>query len=415
MPVAPLTPRGRICAGRLGAYAARVATAWSAVRTRYPELPVELLLAAAVAAVITAGVGVELAYSPNPVPPRAGAYLLGVAAAAVLVARRRHPVLVACGGLLIVLVYRLAGYPGEAPGLALFVAFYSVAAYGRRTWTLAGCAVLVLLEMLLPTLGPYAQPWYSFSVLGPAFGLAWMVILGAAARGRRLAAEENVQRAAVNAESRLRERLADERLLIARELHDVLAHTISVIAVQSGLAMDSLDRQPEQARAALLAVRTAAKQAMPELRAALGLLRGDRPDPPDVLAQPNLNQLGDLADRIRANGLRVDLTIADAAGAAPLPPLLELTVYRIVQEALTNVLRHAQATQVAVAVAVRREEGELHIEVLDDGRGPGPQPGSGLGLAGMRERAQLVGGSVTTGPAPSGGFCVSARLPVEMT
>jgi signal transduction histidine kinase len=411
---------------------------WSAARTRFPELPVELALAAAMAVVTCTGVAFELTYSPYPVPPVAGAYLLGVASAAVLVARRRRPVLVAVAGLVIVAGYRLAGYPGEATGLALFVSFYTVGAYGQRVRNLVAGGVLVVLELLIPTtVPPHPQPWTSFAILGPGFGLAWMAVLGAGVGARRRAAEEDVRRAAQAAEARLREGMAQERLRIARELHDVLAHTISVIAVQSGLALDSLDSRPEQARAALLEVRAATRQAMPELRAALGLLRGDREPSGEpgalggatggargealgralggagALAQPGLDQLAELADSVRSTGLRVDLSVTRPPEAAPLPPFLELTGYRIVQEALTNVVRHAHAT--TVTVDVRRADGALHIEVRDDGRGTAGPAGTGLGLAGMRERAALVGGTVAAGPGPDGGFRVSARLPVELT
>jgi signal transduction histidine kinase len=388
-----------------------MAMAWTALRSRLTvsELPVEALLATTVAAVSTVGVWTELRYSPHPYPAAAGGYLFGIVAAGALALRRRRPVLVSAVGLLAVLGYHLAGYPGEAPGMALFVAFYSVAAYGRTAWSLATCGVLVLIALIIPTLPPHPQPWYGFAVLGPAFGMAWMAVLGAAARQRHLVAEERVRRAAVTAEADLRERVSQERLRIARELHDVLAHTISVIAVQSGAALDSLDSSPEQARRALLVVRSAAREAMPELRAALGLLRGDRSETPDVLAQPRLEQLTDLVEQARGAGLRVRLTMPEQLPAVT--PFLELTAYRIMQEALTNVVRHAAATE--VTVSVRLDDATLLIDVRDNGRGAGAPGGTGLGLVGMRERAQLVGGEVRAGPLSEGGFGVHARLPTD--
>ena len=387
--------------------------------SRFPEMRVEVALAALVAVATGTGVRFELTYSPYPVPPAVGGYLLAAASAAVLVFRRRRPVLVAWLGVLIVLAYRQLGYPGAAPALGLFVSIYTVTAYGHRLWRdLTACGLLVLAAWAVPALPPHAQPWYSFALTGPAFGLAWMAVLGAATGTSRRAAAQSLRRAATATEARMREGLAEERLRIARELHDVLAHTISVIAVQSGLALDSLDDRPGQARTALLAVRAATREAMPELRAALGLLRGDRPaggQPvgSDALAQPRLEQLPDLADQARAAGLRVDLSVTQPPQSAPLPPFLDLTGYRIVQEALTNVVRHAHAN--AVSVTVTREDGTLLIEVRDDGRGAPTPPASGLGLAGMRERVALVGGTVTAGPAAGGGFRVSARLPVELS
>jgi signal transduction histidine kinase len=364
----------------------------------------------AVAAVNVFGVWSELTVAGDRVPaPAAGGYAFAVLAGAVLVARRRRPVLVALATMLVTFAYHLSGYPGEAPGFAMFVAFYSVAAYGKRMRSLAACGALVLLAQLIPTLPPNRIPWTSFAVLGPAFGMAWMVVLGAAARQRRLAALERVRQAASRAESDLRERLAEERLRIARELHDVLAHTISVIAVQSGLALDSIDADPARARTALQRVRAAAREAMPELRAALGLLRGDGQGNADLVPQPGLAQLADLAEQARLAGLRVDLTLPEPDTTTT--PLLGLTAYRIVQEALTNVVRHAGAG--TVTVDVRRDGTMLSIEVRDDGRGTSAGTGTGLGIAGMRERASLVGGDLSAGPAKDGGFQVRATLPLE--
>jgi signal transduction histidine kinase len=391
---------------------------------RLGALQVDLLLAAVLTVAAGIGTYTELRYASRPYPAAAGGYALTVLAAVPLVLRRRYPVPVALAVLLVVFGYHLAGYPGEAPGLALFAAIYSVAGYGATVWSVATSALLVLLAQLVPTLPPHRVSWSNWSVLGPAMGMAWMVVLGAAARHRRLAAEQRVH----EAENAARGRLAEERLRIARELHDVLAHTISVIAVQSGLALDSLegadgldgtdrpDRRLVQAREAMRAVRAAARQAMPELRAALGLLRADRDTPPEALAQPRLAQLPELAERARSAGLRVE--IGGLAEVGTLPPFLELTAYRIVQEALTNVVRHAEAG--SATVALRLSEGTLLVEVTDDGRGDGGRgtgagpAGAGLGLVGMRERAELVGGQLTAGPRPAGGFAVRARLPVEV-
>ncbi len=381
------------------------------MRQRMPELPVELLLALMMLLAVGAGTVIEVRYAPYPAPAPAGAYAIAVASCLVLVLRRRFPLAVTVAGIALLAAYHLAGYPGGAPALSLFVSFYSLSLYWTSRATFVVAAVLIVAEVLVFELPRHPTPWYSFAVLGPAFGLAWMVILGGTAGFRRRAAEERVRQVAVTAEAQLRERLADERLRIARELHDVLAHTISVIAVQSGAALDSLDAEPERTRAALRTVRTAAKQAMPELRAALGLLRSDgamSEVAPERFSQPTLDQIDELVEHARAAGLRVTVS----AESLELPAFLGLTAYRIVQEALTNVVRHAGASSVHVTIA--RSSDGVTIDVSDDGAGPSSLvSGSGLGVAGMRERVTLVGGTVSAGPVPSGGWTVHAELPLE--
>ncbi|MGW5083084.1 sensor histidine kinase [Micromonospora echinospora] len=207
-----------------------------------------------------------------------------------------------------------------------------------------------------------------------------------------------------------RQVLAAERERISRELHDVVAHHVAVIAVQAAAAEDVFDEQPEQARAALGAIDAAARSALTELRAmlhALALDDGSEPDGP----QPGLAQLDALADAVRAVGLRVTLR-RDGDGEA-LPGGVQLSAYRIVQESLTNALRHGHATRADVDVHYR--DGVLRLEVVNDGPAPARRPGTavGRGIVGMRERARLLGGTLDAGPLPAGGFRVHARLPVE--
>jgi signal transduction histidine kinase len=234
--------------------------------------------------------------------------------------------------------------------------------------------------------------------------MAAFVVLGAAARLRRLAAEERVRMAERAAEAELAARLAEERLRIARELHDVLAHTISVIAVQAGVALDALPTDSDLAREALLQVRAAARQAGPELRAALGPLRTDE----DLAPAPRLDSLPALLSPLRAAGVSVSLDVSP--GSSPLPHPVELTAYRIVQESLTNVARHSGARTVEVCVV--RDGSSVRVSVRDDGAGSVPLHTGGFGIVGMRERAALLGGSLSAGPRPGGGFEVSAVLPV---
>ena len=206
--------------------------------------------------VVTIGVWIELAYTQVPPPAAPPAYAIGIVCAALLVARRRRPVAVAVAVVVLVLGYRLLGYPGEAPAVVFFVAFYSVTAYGGGARSLLVGLALCLGAELLLVIPPYPQPWYSPAVLAPTICMGSAVILGAGARQRRLAAEARLAQAAADAEARLREAMAGERLRIARDLHDVLAHTLSVIAVQAGVALDSLETGPEQARKAMARVRS---------------------------------------------------------------------------------------------------------------------------------------------------------------
>lgn len=230
---------------------------------------------------------------------------------------------------------------------------------------------------------------------------------------------DRAARAEAERDREARLRVARERVRIARELHDVVAHTVSAMTVQAALALDALDARPEVARQAMRQVRTSGKEAVRELRAAVGVLRQGEPD---AQPAPRLAELAELAERVRATGLRVTLRTpgTDAEGGdagGELPPLVELAAYRIVQEALTNVLKHADARQVAVSVVRGAGGGEerLVVEVVDDGTaavGAG-HVGDGYGLIGMRERAVGVGGTVVAGPVADGGWRVSAVLPVH--
>ena len=211
-------------------------------------------------------------------------------------------------------------------------------------------------------------------------------------------------------EEKARRAVFDERVRIARELHDVVAHHVSVMGVQAGAARRVLERSPGQAAQALTNIEDASRHAVAELQRLLGFLRRDgevdQPTP-----QPNLRQLDALAEEVRRVGLDVELSVEGRA--QPLPETVELSAYRIVQEALTNTIRHAGATK--ATVLLRYEPEELQIEVTDDGAGRPQQESTtrvGHGLIGMRERANLHGGRVSAGPRPEGGFGVRATFPL---
>ncbi|WP_433281166.1 sensor histidine kinase [Pseudonocardia xinjiangensis] len=280
-------------------------------------------------------------------------------------------------------------YPVVGPGITL-VALCTVAWLRRPRWSLwvlAGTGMLAALVWLLGRSPTEALLWAAGALLAWSWGE-----LGRTRSARRRA--------------ETRRAVLEERARIARELHDVLAHTVSVMVVQAGAAADVFDVSPERARAAVCAIESSGRNAQAELRR---FLRTVRPDPGmDDEPQPGLADLTALAASVTRAGLPVALDVdvhTDVqAGVA-------LSAYRIVQEALTNTLRHAHATR--AQVAVRLLEGELLVDVHDDGRGMPGRSAAGQGLVGMRERAELLGGRLRTAPDPDGGFRVSARLPLQ--
>jgi signal transduction histidine kinase len=222
-----------------------------------------------------------------------------------------------------------------------------------------------------------------------------------AVEDRAVALEERLEREAELA-------AAEERTRIARELHDVVAHGLSLMVVQAEAAEELLDRSPADARERLHRVQETGRQSLGEMRRLLGVLRATGHDGPATAPQPSLAGLQELVDDAAVTGLRVDVRLDGDLDGLPLG--VELTAFRILQEALTNTRRHASARSVTVRLA--RRPGVLALEVTDDGTGPAGNR-VGHGLIGMRERVALYGGSVTTGPGPDGGYRVAAELPLE--
>jgi signal transduction histidine kinase len=309
-------------------------------------------------------------------------------------------------------VYGLLGYPQVVLGLPLLIAVYSV---GARHSLRASAGVLGLVALLLVVAFAADQQnpgLVDLVVTALSLGGAWWV--GASVRIRREQLQLLEERSALLERARRDEAaqaVARERLRIARELHDVVAHSMSVVAVQSGMAEHVLASQPERAAAAISAISESSRSALTELRRLLGVLRAD--DEPEGSLAPALGlaDLPSLVERVRDAGVAAELTTTGDPGAVP--AAAGLTVYRIVQEALTNAVRHDGAGA-AVAVAVRCGSGVVDVEVVDDGHGTpaeGP-PGAGTGLIGMRERVEVFGGDLVAGPAAGGGWRVAARLPL---
>jgi signal transduction histidine kinase len=334
--------------------------------------------------------------------------------AAALVFRRRAPlaVLALTGGF--ALTEAVTSDPRAPVAMSAVIALYTVASTTDRptTWR-AGLLTMTVLTGASMLAGPL--PWYAQENLAI---FAWTGIgatAGDAVRSRRAfihAIRERAERAERTREEEARRRVAEERLRIARDLHDVVAHHIALVNVQAGVAAHVMDRRPDQAKEALAHVREASRSALNELRATVGLLRqsGD-PEAPTEPA-PGLDRLDELVGTFRSAGLHVEVARAD--NGTTLPAAVDLAAYRVIQEALTNVQKHAGA-QAKAEVSVVRVGTDIEITVLDDGSGEdtGPEAGGGHGLLGMRERVTALRGTLTTGPRYGGGFRVHAILPVK--
>jgi signal transduction histidine kinase len=343
------------------------------------------------------------------------AYLLVAVCVLPLVFRRRWPLAVLAFVACATALYQVSGFPASLAILGMLGALYSAGTLvDRRRFALwaAACGGLVV--------GTAVPPWGSamfWPDLMRTFAiLAVAAAIGDATRNRRAYVAEVEERAAEaerTREEETRRRVDEERLRIARELHDITAHSLSIVAVQSGVALHVLDSDPDSARAALVAIRSTSRDALNELRAILGVLRGsgEAPEGAPLTPTPGLSHLADLAAPLRDAGLNVEI---EAPGVGePLPAFVEASAYRIVQEALTNVLRHVGTG--SVRVTLRRDEDTLSIEVLDDGAGSKTSAPAteGHGIAGMRERALALGGTFEAGPVRSGGWGVSATLPLS--
>jgi signal transduction histidine kinase len=336
-----------------------------------------------------------------PVAPPA-AYLLVLASALVLIWRRRRPVLVLAGSLAGALAYTCLGYFDGAALLTPVVALYAVAvAVPTVRAVILSTLTMIVLMAASAAFDPLGATGGAFPLIPGEVVAALLLGLWVASRrayARRDSAEQ--ARRAVDA----------ERLRIARELHDVVAHTMATINVQAGVAGHVIAEQPEQAAKALDAIKRASKEGLRELRGILNVLRQANEEDATAPA-PGLAQLAALIEGTTRAGLAATVTIHGEP--RPLPPTVDLAAYRIVQESLTNALRHADPTAATVSLAYSADQ--LEIEVLDGGRGDSAPalPGSGHGIPGMRERAAAVGGDLHAGPAPAGGFRVYARLPIS--
>jgi signal transduction histidine kinase len=294
--------------------------------------------------------------------------------------------------------------------LGALVAFYTAMAYSpRRTANLiaGGACGASMIGLLLPVTDADAV---DFAFVALLLGATWA--LGDSARTRRAYTAELEARAARLERERKLEAsraAAEERARIARELHDVIAHHVSMMVVQAEAGPVAVEREPGTAAQGFDSIAAIGRQALVEMRRLLGVLRSDDDRAaPSLAPQPGLDQLPVLLQQARLAGLDAELEVQGEP--RPLPPGMDLSAYRIVQEALTNAVRHAGPSR--ARVLVRYGDGDIRLEVRDDGLGPRPGNGAGHGLVGMRERVNLFGGDLDAGPRPEGGFEVAARLPL---
>ena len=332
------------------------------------------------------------------------AIVLLVAGPLLLLLWRRWPLVTLGGVVAVTTVYFSLDYPYGPVFFSLVLALIAAVVSGHRRVAWALAAALLVVVLCVRAFGGIGEDVTFGDLIG---GLTWIVIALCLGEVVKLRLERRAARVAAR-EDEVERRAQEERLRIARELHDVLAHSISLINVQAGVALHVMDERPEQARTSLTAIRDASRDALQEVRATLGALRGDGESAPRAPA-PTLDDLEELAERASAGGVRVTTEVTGER--RPLPPGVDRAAYRIVQEAVTNVHRHAGAGTATVHV----DYGDwLTVQVDDDGRGAAPDTdGAGSGIAGMRERAAAAGGSLEAGPRPEGGFRVRARLPLR--
>jgi signal transduction histidine kinase len=370
--------------------------------------PVDLYAVDAVLAVVVGGL--LCAYAALESPPDGSAHepvwvsvLTGLVIGLPLAVRRRRPIAVAVVISLASSAALMTGvipdFAAAAPAFALALAFYIVAVSAPLEQSLAagtGCLALVC--------GALAASAGDLWTAGGAVAYGSLMIVPAWLIGWTL--RERRAYAARHSEQLVRQAATEERLRVARELHDVVAHTISLIVVKASVGNHVAEASPQHAREALRVIEATGRGAMLEMRRVLGMLRDDTPYAP----APGLDDLPKLAEQAGMGGVDVRLDVRrDDSDAAALPETVGLSVYRIVQEAVTNVVKHAAPATCRATITV--EPGEVRIEVTDDGRRPARAAGTGHGLIGMRERVGLHRGDFAAGPRTGGGFTVTARLP----
>ncbi|MEY9874046.1 signal transduction histidine kinase [Streptacidiphilus sp. MAP12-33] len=350
-----------------------------------------------------------------------GQVLLALALCTLVALRRRYPDFALWAGALLAFLQLGLAHNVYVSDMALLVLGYGAAAFGNK-WTSRAALALGLVSGPLAFVA-FSDAWIDkpstmfFSVVASTpFVLSW--VLGRFTSIRRayyLELEDRAARLERERDAQAKVAVAAERARIARELHDVVAHNVSVMIVQADGASYVMDAAPDQAKEALGTIAATGRQALAEMRRLLGLLRSEETTG-EYVPQPGVEQLPDLLEQVRSAGLPVDFSVE--GDPRPLPRGVELTAYRIVQEALTNARKHG-GPQASATVRMRFQDSDLAMVIEDDGRGAsaelvttGGEDGFGHGLIGMRERVGMVGGSLDAGPRVGGGFRIEAVLPL---
>jgi signal transduction histidine kinase len=346
---------------------------------------------------------------PDEMGPRPFAAVMGILLTLPLLWRRRAPLACLVASVAVLLVWTLIAAPQGSlvPFLTILALVFSLAVHASTRRAAAGLAVSAV--ALATEVAATTNSFGDYVFVGAFLAGSWLA--GRAVRARQQRADELFDRTVrleVEREEKAREAATNERARIARELHDVISHSVSVMVVQAGAAEQVFDSDPDQARNALRSIQETGRQARHELRRLLGLMRADRDDA--VLApQPGLAQLPTLVEQLRRSGLEVDLDVR--VESRTLSPGLQLAAYRIIQEALTNSLKHGGPG--SARVFVHHDRDALELEVLDEGQADAPSDNEGLGLIGMRERIALYGGELEHGRRNGGGYRLRARLPLS--
>ena len=352
---------------------------------------------------------------PGQHPTTVLTWLLAVLMVAPILTHRRFPRASVAVCLSAIAVYAAGRYVAY-PGFAVFVLTFDIALHSEERIavpTLFASAVVIGIAVdLQPTKVAVLSTYIASEIfVGGAWLAGWTL---RRRRARWAGLQARAERLEREREEEARRAVTEERLRIARELHDVIAHSMSVIAVQSAVGNHVIDSQPAEARQALAAIEATSRSALTEMRRLLGVLRQEGEPRGSLTPAPGLADLSALAGQVRDAGLTVWINVDGQRGA--IPPGIDLSAYRIIQEALTNVIKHAAAASASVTIRYRPDS--VTVEIADQGAGtpaagvPAPRAGSGHGIIGMRERVAVFGGEFSAGPGPDGGFRVRACFPV---
>ncbi|SFB48567.1 Signal transduction histidine kinase [Amycolatopsis marina] len=371
--------------------------------------------AVAMLVLVVVGTAISANYGDESAEPGLPAYAFGALFGGLMLVRRRWPVATLLITAVALLGYYMLAYPpiGLAPPLA--AALYSAAEQGRVRWSIGtACALLLLSTTVRIFEGDDLAYLLGLEFATSAGFMAAVIALGDSVRSRRgwqTALATQAEAAALDREREAASRVEQERLRIARDLHDLLAHTVSVISLHTDVAREALRDDPATAERSLTAARTACSDVVRELRATLNALRA--PDGEEQPPAPGLARLNSLVEAATAAGLDVRLDVQGEA--VPLPVISDVTAYRVVQESLSNILRHADAHRVEIDLDYRGDF--LLLRVADDGKGVAPDGGTGTegwGIIGMRERLALLHGSLRATKQQGGGFVVEAHMPLRV-